>query len=69
MTKTNLLLMAYVPVFLGLSGCAVLAVADLAATVAVGTVGLVADAAIGTVRIAGKVVGGTVDAVMPGSSP
>lgn len=44
-----------------LSGCAVIAVVDTAATVAVGTVGLVAGAAIGTAKIAGKVVGKAAD--------
>ena len=34
-----------------LSGCAVIAVADTAATVVVGTVGLAADAVIGTARM------------------
>ncbi len=51
----------------GLPGCAVVAVVDTAASLAVGTVGLVGDAAIGTVRVAGKVVGATVDAVLPGA--
>jgi len=50
-----------------LGGCAVIAVADTAATVAVKTVGLAADAAIGTVRITGKVVGAAVDAALPDS--
>jgi hypothetical protein len=50
-----------------LPGCAVVAVVDTVASVAVGTVGLAADAAIGTVRIAGKVVGATADAVLPGA--
>ena len=49
-----------------LDGCAVIAVADTAAGLAVSGVGLAADAAIGTVRIAGKVVGATADAVLPG---
>ena len=49
-----------------LPGCAVVAVVDTAATVAVKTVGLAADAAIGTVRIAGKVVGAAADAALPG---
>ncbi len=52
---------------LALQGCAVVAVVDTAASIAVGTVGLAADAAIGTVRVAGKVVGATADAVLPGS--
>jgi hypothetical protein len=51
----------------GLPGCAVVAVVDTAASLAVGTVGLVGDAAIGTVRVAGKVVGATADAVLPGA--
>ncbi|GAC1605713.1 MAG: hypothetical protein NVS3B2_12430 [Ramlibacter sp.] len=49
-----------------LAGCAVIAVADTAATLAVKGVGLAADAAIGTVRITGRVVGATADAVLPG---
>lgn len=48
-----------------LSGCAVVAVVDTAATVAVKTVGLAADAAIGTVRIAGRAVGAAADAALP----
>ena len=51
---------------LSLGGCAVVAVVDTAASVAVGTVGLAADAAIGTARIAGKAVGAAADAVIPG---
>ena len=50
---------------LTLQGCAVVAVVDTVASVAVGTVGLAADAAIGTVRIAGKAVGFGADAVLP----
>ena len=57
--------------FLGLSaaalpGCAVVAVADTVASVAIGTVGLAASAAIGTVRIAGSAVGAAADAVLTG---
>jgi hypothetical protein len=48
-----------------LGGCAVVAVVDTAAGLAVSGVGLAADAAIGTVRIAGKVVGATADAIIP----
>lgn len=48
-----------------LSGCAVVAVVDTAATVAVKTVGLAADATIGTVRIAGRAVGAAADAALP----
>ena len=49
-----------------LGGCVVLAVADTAASIAVGTVGLAADAAIGTVRLTGKAVGAAADLVIPG---
>jgi hypothetical protein len=49
-----------------LPGCAVVAVVDTVASVAIGTVGLAASAAIGTVRIAGSAVGATADAVLPG---
>ena len=48
-----------------LGGCAVVAVVDTAAGLAVSGVGLAADAAIGTARIAGKVVGATADAILP----
>ena len=47
-------------------GCAVVAVVDTVASVAVGTAGLAASAVIGTARIAGSAVGATVDAVLPG---
>ena len=47
-----------------LSGCAVLAVADVAASAVVGTAGLVVDAAVGTARIGGKVIGKTADVVL-----
>jgi hypothetical protein len=49
-----------------LSGCAVIAVADTAATIAVKGVGLAADAAIGTVRITGKAVGAVAGAMLAG---
>jgi hypothetical protein len=52
-----------------LSGCAVIAVVDTAASLAIGTVGLVGDAAIGTARIAGKAVGAAADAVLPSDKP
>ncbi len=52
-----------------LSGCAVIAVVDTAASLAIGTVGLVGDAAIGTARIAGKAAGAAADAVLPSSKP
>lgn len=50
-----------------LSGCAVIAVADTAATIAVVGVGLAADAAIGTVRITGRAIGAAADVVLPGA--
>lgn len=53
---------------LGLQGCAVVAVVDTVASVAVGTVGLAASAVIGTARIAGSAIGATADAVLPGPS-
>jgi hypothetical protein len=46
-----------------LQGCAVIAVADLAASAVVGTAGLAVDAAVGTARMGGKVIGKTVDVV------
>lgn len=53
---------------LGVSGCTVLAVADLAASAVVGTAGLVVDAAVGTAKIGGKVIGKTADVVMGGDA-
>ena len=50
-----------------LSGCAVIAVVDTAAGLAVSGAGLAADAAIGTVRMTGKVIGAAADVVMPSS--
>jgi hypothetical protein len=50
----------------GLSGCAVVAVVDTAASAVVGVGGLVVDAAVGTVRIGGKVVGAGADMVLGG---
>jgi hypothetical protein len=51
-----------------LQGCAVLAVADVAASVVVGTAGLAVDAAVGTAKMAGSVVGKTADVVF-GTDP
>jgi acyl-coenzyme A thioesterase PaaI-like protein len=48
-----------------LGGCAVIAVADTAASIAVKGVGLAADAAIGTVRLTGRAVGAAADVVLP----
>ena len=48
-------------------GCAVVAVVDTAAGVAVKGVGLAADAAVGTVRLTGKAVGAAADLALPGS--
>ena len=50
---------------LSMSGCAVVAVADSAASLVVGTVELVGEAALGTARVAGKAVGAAADAVLP----
>ena len=50
-----------------MSGCAVVAVADSAASLVVGTVELVGEAALGTARVAGKAVGAAADAVLPSS--
>lgn len=52
-----------------LPGCAVIAVADTAASIAVKGVGLAANAAIGTVRITGRVIGAAADVVLPGQEP
>jgi hypothetical protein len=46
------------------SGCAVVAIADTAASAVIGVGGLVVDAAVGTVRIGGKVIGAGADAVL-----
>ncbi len=50
-----------------LGGCAVIAVADTAAGLAISGVGLAADAAIGTVRLTGKAVGAAADLAIPDS--
>ncbi|WP_245638693.1 hypothetical protein [Hydrogenophaga palleronii] len=47
-----------------MSGCAVITVADVAASAVVGVAGLAVDAAVGTARIGGKIIGKTADAVM-----
>lgn len=60
-----LLLVLAVAACLQAAGCAVIAVADTAATIVVKGVGLAADAAIGTVRLTGKAVGAVADAVLP----
>ena len=62
----NTLLSCALPVFLG--GCAVIAVVDVVATVAVGTAGLAADAAIGTAKIAGRAVGAAADVILPSNA-
>ena len=62
---TTLLTVA-TPLVLG--GCAVVAVVDTAATVAVKTVGVAADAAVGTVKIVGKGVGKAADAALGSDS-
>ena len=48
-----------------LGGCAVVTVADTAASLAVTGASLAVDAAVGTVRITGKAVGAAADAVLP----
>jgi hypothetical protein len=50
------------------AGCAVVAVVDTAASVAIGVGGLAVDAAVGTVRIGGKVVGAGADLVLGSDS-
>ena len=57
-----------VPVVFVLSGCAVVAVVDTAASVGVKAAGVAADAAIGTVKIVGKGAGKAADAVTGGDS-
>lgn len=61
-------LLAALAFSLAANGCAVVAVVDTAATVAVKGVGLAADAAVGTVRLAGKAVGAAADAALPSDS-
>ena len=46
-------------------GCAVIAVADTAATVAIKGAGLVVDGAVGAVKLTGKAAGAAVGAVLP----
>ncbi len=66
MTQRTLLVALITAGSLQLSGCAVIAVADVAATVAVKTVGVAADATIGAVRLTGRAVGAAANAVIPG---
>lgn len=47
-----------------LQGCAVVAVADVAASAVVGVAGLAVDAAVGTARVGGKLIGAGVDAAL-----
>lgn len=65
-TPTALLsrLLALVLVTSALSGCTVLAVADMAASAVVGVGSLAVDAAVGTAKIGGKIIGKTADAVL-----
>jgi hypothetical protein len=69
MTTIHRISLACILSLVGLTGCAVVAVADVAATVDIGTVGLAADAAIGAVRIAGKGIGAIADAALPRPTP
>lgn len=50
------------------SGCAVVAIADTAASAVIGVGGLVVDGAVGTVRIGGKIVGAGTDMVLGSDS-
>jgi len=52
----------------GLGGCSVLAIADVAASAVIGVGGLAVDAAVGTAKIGGKIIGKTADAVL-GADP
>ena len=61
------LLLASALSVLSLQGCAVVAVVDTVASVAIGTAGLAVGAVVGTARIAGSAVGAAADAVLPGS--
>ncbi|HSV83671.1 MAG TPA: hypothetical protein VLK85_31125 [Ramlibacter sp.] len=51
---------------LSLGGCTVIAIADTAASLAIGGAGLAVDAAVGTVKLTGKAVGAAAGAVLPG---
>lgn len=51
---------------LQLPGCAVIVVADVAASAAVGAAGLAVDATIGAAKIGGKVIGKTADVILGG---
>lgn len=65
--KPSLIRLAAVSVLgLSLPGCAVFAVADVAASAAVGTAGLAVDATLGAVKIGGKVIGKTADMILGG---
>jgi hypothetical protein len=52
-----------------LSGCAVVAVVDVAASAVVGVAGLAVDAAVGTARIGGKLIGVGADAALDTDEP
>lgn len=65
--KPSLIRLAAVSVLgLSLPGCAVVAVADVAASAAVGTAGLAVDATLGAVKIGGKVIGKSADMILGG---
>ena len=51
-------------VLMPLSGCAVIAVADVAVSAAASAAGLAVDATIGAARIGGKVIGKTADVLL-----
>lgn len=67
--RRALALAALVLSSLALSGCAVIAVADLAASAVIGVGGLAVDAAVGTAKIGGKVIGKTADVVLGSDTP
>jgi hypothetical protein len=68
MRSTNLPALLALAICSVLGGCAVVAVVDTAAGIAVKGAGLAADATIGAVRLTGKAVGAAADLVIPGKA-
>lgn len=64
MTRSSLHCLACLLASLTMSGCTVLAVADMTASAVVGVGGLAVDAAVGTAKIGGKIIGKTADVVL-----
>ena len=60
--RTALLVLAA----LSLGGCTVIAIADTAASLAIGAGSLAVDAAVGAVKLTGSAVGAAAGAVLPG---